>query len=198
MVADFTAHRVRLLSNILFAVFCSACHSSEKNIHAMTYVNANELSLQNRNGIIYNNDIPFTGKIFSLFPNTADTLETKEFNDGKENGEWKQYYLNKKLREVRYFDNGVKVKTLTRWWENGQLQFKCSFENGEYEGALNEWNENGVLVRAMHYKNGYEEGSQKMFYDNGKVRSNYIMKNGRRIGLLGTKNCVNVSDSIFK
>jgi antitoxin component YwqK of YwqJK toxin-antitoxin module len=50
----------------------------------------------------------------------------------------------------------------------------------------------------MHYKKGYEEGLQQFYYDNGKVKANYFMKAGRRYGLLGTKNCVNVSDSIFK
>lgn len=53
-------------------------------------------------------------------------------------------------------------------------------------------------MKEMNYKKGFEEGSQKMFYDNGKVKVNYIMINGRRYGLLGTKNCVNVSDSVFK
>ena len=37
----------------------------------------------------------------------------------------------------------------------------------------------------------------KYFYNNGKVRSNYLVINGKRYGLLGTKNCVNVKDSIF-
>jgi hypothetical protein len=38
---------------------------------------------------------------------------------------------------------------------------------------------------------------QTWWYDNGKVKSNYRIIEGRRFGLLGTKNCINVSDSIF-
>ena len=49
----------------------------------------------------------------------------------------------------------------------------------------------------MNYVKGHEEGSQKMYYDNGKIRSNYTIIAGRRYGLLGTKNCVNVADSVF-
>ena len=49
----------------------------------------------------------------------------------------------------------------------------------------------------MSYYKGYESGGQKVWYPNGLIKSNYIMKNGRRYGLLGTKNCINVKDSII-
>jgi antitoxin component YwqK of YwqJK toxin-antitoxin module len=55
----------------------------------------------------------------------------------------------------------------------------------------------GKLIHLANYKNGQEEGTQKLWYDNGKIRANYVIKNGKRYGLLGTKNCINVSDSIF-
>jgi antitoxin component YwqK of YwqJK toxin-antitoxin module len=50
----------------------------------------------------------------------------------------------------------------------------------------------------MTYRKGYEDGLQQQFYESGKVKANYMMLDGRRYGMLGTKNCVNVSDSIFK
>lgn len=159
--------------------------------------NTSSLHLEHQNGLAYHGEKPFSGKVFEL-NERGDTLALFGFYQGKEHGEWRQFFPNGQLREVRYFDRGVKVKTLCRWWENGQKQFECFFKNGEYDGALQEWNASGQLVRAMNYKNGHEEGSQRMYYDNGKVRSNYVVKNGKRMGLLGTKNCINVSDSIFK
>ena len=66
-----------------------------------------------------------------------------------------------------------------------------------YEGERKEWNNEGNLIYLATYKKGQEEGPQKLWYDNGKIRANYIIKNGKRYGLLGTKNCKNVSDSIF-
>ena len=47
----------------------------------------------------------------------------------------------------------------------------------------------------MNYYNGKEQGSQKVWYNNGKIKSNYVVKDGRRYGLLGTKNCTNVKDT---
>ena len=51
------------------------------------------------------------------------------------------------------------------------------------------------IIKSFNYVNGYENGSQKLWFNNGEVKSNYVIKNNRRYGLLGTKNCVNVSDS---
>ena len=56
----------------------------------------------------------------------------------------------------------------------------------------------GLLIEEGNFKEGYEFGVQKTWYLNGKVKSNYIIKNNRRYGLLGTKNCVNVSNETLK
>jgi antitoxin component YwqK of YwqJK toxin-antitoxin module len=100
--------------------------------------------------------------------------------------------------EIRHFENGQKVGAYYAWWPNGTLKLAYHFANGEYNGRCSEWNDQKMLVKEMHYKDGYESGSQKEFYNDGKIKANYIMTDGRRYGLLGTKNCVNVSDSIFK
>lgn len=84
------------------------------------------------------------------------------------------------------------------WWENGNKKISYLFDNDEYNGICREWNAEGKLIREMSYKKGYEDGPQKMFYDNGKIRSNYVIIKGRRYGLLGTKNCINISDNVFK
>lgn len=190
MAVVFMVQRALFLSSLLLF---SAC--SERT--ELKSFNAHSLHLENRNGIVYSEGKPFSGNVFEL-TDTNDTIALSGFYKGKEHGQWKRFYPEGRLEELRYFDKGVKIKTLTRWWENGQMQMICTFKNGEYDGALKEWNENGQLTQEMNYRNGYESGSQKMYYDNGKIRSNYVVKDGKRIGLLGTKNCVNVSDSIFK
>ncbi|MBB4805209.1 antitoxin component YwqK of YwqJK toxin-antitoxin module [Chryseobacterium defluvii] len=185
---------LRGLSAISILLLFLSCRDTGK----LKYYNISELSLKNKNGLAMNHHSPFTGAVYSFFPNTKDTAEIIGFNKGREHGEWKQFFPGGKLRQQRYYENGVKVKTLKEWWDNGKLKISGSFLKGENHGVYKEWNREGRLVQEMHYKSGYEEGSQKQFYDNGKIRSNYVMKNGKRYGLLGTKNCVNVKDSIFK
>ncbi|MCU7613419.1 toxin-antitoxin system YwqK family antitoxin [Chryseobacterium sp. GMJ5] len=173
-----------------------ACHPEDQK--KLKYYYFSDINLENNNGLVTLNHQPFTGMVYSLYPNTKDTAEVMGFKNGREHAEWKQFFPNGRLKQRRFFDNGIKIKSLKEWWDNGKLKLSCSFLKGENHGGFSEWNREGRLVKQMHYNMGYEEGSQKQFYDNGKIRSNYIMKKGKRYGLLGTKNCVNVKDSIFK
>lgn len=166
MEAVSLARLVQFLGSIIF--FCYACQSPAGPAEKMKAV-------------------------IVLFPGTSDTLSIQHFYQGKEHGRWAKYYAPNKLQEERFFNNGIKVDTLRIWWKNGVLQALYPFKNGEYEGECSEWNENGKLIRRLHYSQGHEVGLQQQWYDDGSVRSNYIIQDGRRYGLLGTKNCVNVS-----
>ena len=131
-----------------------------------------------------------------FYPGTRDTLAVTSFYNGMEHGEFRRFHENGVLMEQRYYVMGVKTGPLKRYWTNGKLQAHYFFVDGEYQGTCKEWNPEGKLVREMNYEKGYESGSQKQWYDDGSIRSNYIIRDGRRYGLLGTKNCINVSDSV--
>ena len=109
----------------------------------------------------------------------------------------KKYYPNNQLMECREFRNNMKNGKQVAYWDNGNKRFEYIAKNDVSDGELKEWDYNGKLFHLAHYKDGQEEGVQKLWYENGKIRANYIILKGRRYGLLGTKNCKNVSDSIF-
>jgi antitoxin component YwqK of YwqJK toxin-antitoxin module len=159
--------------------------------------NLNKIRLRTNRGITYVEDKVFSGTIYTLYPNTSDTAILQTYYEGKENGEWKMFYPNKQLKEIRYFEKGKKIGKYTAWWENGKTKSSIHFNNDEYEGLFREWNLQGQLIKEMNYMNGHEVGNQKVWYDNGKIKTNYTIINGRRYGLLGTKNCINITDSIF-
>ena len=121
----------------------------------------------------------------------------EHYINGLLSGTCKKWYLNKQLMESREYIMGRKNGKQIAYWENGNKRFEFVAKNDAYEGELKEWDYNGNLFHLAHYKNGQEEGAQKLWYDNGKIRANYVILNGKRYGLLGTKNCKNVSDSIF-
>nr|WP_294893977.1 toxin-antitoxin system YwqK family antitoxin [uncultured Pedobacter sp.] len=194
------AQQVRLVSNLFLWIafsFFGCTNVSAPNGKKLS-LNADSNNFQNRNGIIFLENTPYSGLVYTLYANSTDTAEIKSYLNGKEDGEWLKYYEDGKLKEKRFFKNGLKEGPYLAWWQNGKKQLQFNFVNDEYEGVCSQWNKDGRLIQQMTYKKGYEEGPQKMFYDNGKVRSNYIIKNGRRFGLLGTKNCINASDSVFK
>ena len=99
--------------------------------------------------------------------------------------------------EVRNYKQGQKNGAQVAYFDNGTKKFEFVAKKDVYEGELKEWNKEGNLIHLATYENGHEEGTQKLWYDNGKIRANYVMLKGKRYGLLGTKNCKNVSDSIF-
>lgn len=182
----------RLFISFTLLVFV-ACSAREQQ-----YYNAASLHLEMKAGLMMNNDEPFTGIALTLDPLSGDTLEQVAYQDGMEHGEWRKFYPGGELMEQRFFLHGKKQGNYTAWWPNRQMRLLYHFTDGEYQGTCREWNDKGKQVKEMNYQAGHESGSQKVFYDDGKIKANYVLLNGRRYGLLGTKNCKNVSDSIFK
>lgn len=194
MAADFTVPRVRFLNSVLVMVVClCGCHSSDKRI----WHNAADTNFTQVNGLMYRDKKTYTGSTYLLYPGSKDTAAIAGYRRGKEDGIWKNFYPNHVPKQIREFKNGKKTGVFTAWWENKNRKLQYFFEEDEYEGTCKAWNMEGKLIRAMHYVKGHESGRQQMFYDNGKIRANYTIIAGRRYGLLGTKNCVNVPDSVF-
>jgi antitoxin component YwqK of YwqJK toxin-antitoxin module len=204
MEVDFMVHRVRLHNSIILILLTGffACTGSARKkpaiVVSLRLMNKQEQQLTRQNGLLLVSNTPFSGKLFTLHSNLKDTAAFENYLNGKEVGEWTKYYPSKRIKEKRYFTDGKKTGEYIAWWENGNKQLHYFFNDDEYEGTCREWNEAGFLNRIMNYKKGHENGQQQWWYDNGKIKANYIIKNGRRFGLLGTKNCINVSDSIFK
>lgn len=146
---------------------------------------------------LYHRNGKYSGYIYTLYPQSSDTAELIAYCNGLQSGMSKKWYSGNRLMEVRYFCAGKKNGRQTSYWENGNKRFEFTAVNDAYEGKMEEWDVHGHLYHLAHYVNGQEEGEQKLWYDNGKIRANYVIKNGKRYGLLGTKNCTNVSDSIF-
>jgi antitoxin component YwqK of YwqJK toxin-antitoxin module len=150
-----------------------------------------------QNDVVFYRDKKYSGYLYLMQPNNVDTALLEGYMEGLPHGLASKWYPNKKLMEQRMFLNGSKHGKQMAYWENGQTKFEFIAKEDVYEGEMKEWNMDGMLIHVANYKKGQEEGLQKLWYDNEKVRANYVMANGRRFGLLGTKNCMNVSDSIF-
>ncbi len=159
--------------------------------------NVEIFDFNSKNGIFFKNKTPFTGRVFKLHENDLDTVYIQSYFKGVKNGQFVRFYPKNRIFEKRNYINGKKEGIHIGYWEDGSLAFEYNLKDDEYNGSLKEWNRNGQIIKSFNYVNGYEKGSQKLWFDNGEVRSNYVIKNNRRYGLLGTKNCINVSDSIL-
>ena len=189
---------------LLFITVFIACKNNVVHIVAaknlkpvpQVFKNANGNAFNNHQDTLYLNNTVFSGLLFALYAN-KDTAFIKPYLNGLEEGLCLKYYANHILEEERLYINGKKEGVHKGYWQNGNKKFEFEVSNDIYTNEFKEWLSNGLLVKHFHYKNGQEVGSQKLFYDNGKIKANYVIINGKRYGLLGTKNCKNVSDSIF-
>jgi antitoxin component YwqK of YwqJK toxin-antitoxin module len=146
---------------------------------------------------IFYDHIKYSGLIYTLY-NTKDTMMVTSYLNGLEEGVQTKWYPNQQIASVRNYHAGKKTGKHIGYWENGQPKFEFYFEDGEHHGVAKEWYQNGQYYRTFHYEHGYEQGSQKMWWENGMIRANYVVKNGRRYGLVGLKLCMNQNDTSLK
>ena len=162
-----------------------------------TFVKGTDQNITFKNDTVYFNNQKYSGFIFELQSNNLDTLYIKGYYKGLQGGLSKIWNEKHKLIEVRSYINGKKNGKQTAFWNNGNKKFEFVAYQDAYEGEMKEWKSDGQLIHLANYKDGQEEGIQKLWYDDGKIRANFVILKGKRYGLLGTKNCKNVSDSIF-
>ena len=75
MEADFMVRRAQFLSSIFFLIFwLSGCNLTDKQRIENHKVNATERSPTSVNGVMFQNNEPFTGMIYVLYP-SRDTAE---------------------------------------------------------------------------------------------------------------------------
>ena len=171
--------------------------NDEEQIIPAKFILKSAVNFTVANDVVFLDKEKFSGFIYDLAPNKKDTILLEGYINGKLNGVCKKWFSNKQLMEVRLYDNGKKYGKQVAYWANGNKRFEFIAKNDAYEGEMREWTYDGKLFHLANFVNGQEEGTQKMWYDNGKIRANYVIRQGKRYGLLGTKNCKNVSDSIF-
>jgi antitoxin component YwqK of YwqJK toxin-antitoxin module len=176
---------------ILLAISCSERKPKELFI----LKSSKDVSIVN--DIVFFKREKFSGVLFELNSSKKDTVLLEKYEKGLLNGTCKKWFSNNHLMESREYKLGWKNGKQIAFWENGNKRFEFTAKNDAYEGEMKEWSVAGKLFHLANFVNGQEEGIQKMWYENGKIRANYVILNGKRYGLLGTKNCKNVSDSIF-
>jgi hypothetical protein len=197
--------RMMLLSIAILFFFSSCSHSSKENgtepkiakTVPAVFVNAADTGFEEHNDTVYYKQQFFTGFRFSLYVN-GDTASLQSYFNGREEGWQKKWYPGKQLSEERFYINGKKEGTHRGWWPGGKPKFIFTVYNDEYSGEFKEWYASGLLGKEFHYVNGREEGSEKLWWDNGTVRANYVIRNGKKYGLIGMVTCINPNDSINK
>ena len=149
---------------------------------------SNDPALHRTGGLLYHGEVPFSGRLVEQYDDGAIKRLTP-YNAGKAHGLAQAWYPDGGVMDERLYEAGRKAGVHTGWWENGHLKFIYHFNNDLHEGNAKSWYPDGTLYRDFNYENGKEAGTQRMWNEDGTVKANYVIKDGRRFGLIGSKPC---------
>jgi hypothetical protein len=172
---------------LILILFFQACGLSFTGNNPAVQVEATDSLLRFRNGLYYYNQSLLSGSIVEYYQDKK-IHRYSEYLNGKQEGDQLIYFSNGKISEKRYYENGEKAGTHTGFWENGHIRFEYHFENGQYEGDFKQWYRTGKPYTSIRYRNGIEEQG-KGWRENGKIYMSYVMKEGRRYGMMNPNLC---------
>lgn len=171
-----------------------SCESGSEAVTG-TVVSASDPRLSRLNGLLSLDDAPFCGAVETTGAE-GDLRARTSYRDGKLEGAHEVWCGSGGLREQRFYRAGRKHGTHRGWWEDGAARFVLGFQDGMNDGEHRVWARNGQLVELRNFDRGQETGPQRSWTATGKALANYVVRDGRRYGLLGAKPCYTVSDGV--
>jgi antitoxin component YwqK of YwqJK toxin-antitoxin module len=180
------------LSAFILLAFTSSQKESEKQPVTIPKIEllTNDKGFGWQQDILLFNGQPYSGYVIEKYINGQDASKNAYFN-GKLEGKQEKWFENGAKMEFRFYKENRKVGLHEGWYANGQKRFEYFIENDIPIKTHREWYQNGQLYSLSNYdQEGQPEGEQKMWFESGQIKSNYIIKDGRRFGFLGAKGCM--------
>lgn len=166
----------------------NCANTADKLVIPEITVSKMDADLSRNRGIQLYKNTPFSGTIKSHYP-SGKIKATATYFKGKKEGWHTEWNPNGQLSAKRFYIDNRKEGTHKGWWPNGLQKFEFNYQNGIYQGNVKEWYVTGQAFRNANFSKGYEDGVQQMWKSDGSIQANYVVKNGRRYGLLGKKLC---------
>ena len=114
--------------------------------------------IEEKKGITYYKDEPFTGEIFENYENGQLKYKVNLKDGLPEDGLIKKYHRNGQLREMTNIKDGKLDGIYARYYFNGQLREKFegkgNIKGRPQDGTLKKYDENGLLKKMYKYKDG--------------------------------------------
>ena len=111
------------------------------------------------------------------------------YRKGQLDGVVRGWFENGALEYERTYRAGREEGTHRGWYDTGARRFEYEYRAGVSEGEQRQWYPSGQPYTVFHHAQGHELGQQQMWNPDGSVRSNYVVRDGRRYGLLGAMGC---------
>lgn len=154
------------------------------NEDLFSYNLSKELSICNFFDDRYDEEIYLKNKcgVYTNYHNNGQIYRTFFHNNGIEEGEYKEYTPDGKIKAERFYINGKKYGKSTIYHNNGQLYTISNYIDGKLEGVYEEYHKNGNLRMKLNFVNDNEHGKFESYYDNGCIDESGIYENGKQQG----------------
>ena len=94
---------------------------------------------------------------------------------------------NQKIRNLRYFSNGLLQGPIIYWAQNGRKILEGYYQNGQKHGLYTFWSDDGSKEKEENYKESKLDGMTNRWYQNGQKSAQQIFHNGRIVTAIGWK-----------
>lgn len=141
-------------------------------------------------GKLYLNGKLYSGKYQT---NHGEIKVISTYDGGIKNGEEVHYFKSGNVFKKWYFKNNQPEGENWTFYKSGKKKKKTVFVEGNHDGDYVEWYENGQVMTYTKFEKGKVVGHKK-WRENGQVYANYIVKDGKNIGLTGGKLCFSKED----
>lgn len=84
-------------------------------------------------------------------------------------GEFRVYFNNGQLNEIRYYRKNVMSGHWITWNEKGIRVGEAGYKNGLKHGKWLVWSDEGNLLYEMYYSKGMKRGTWKNYNEQGEV-----------------------------
>ncbi len=158
--------------------------------HAM---DLSDPDLQRVRGVMLYQGSPYTGEIKESYPDGSPKSRSQWAN-GQRHGISYAWHANGQLSERRPYNENRKHGQHLGWYSDGTPKFVLNFKRGVYHGRCQEWYSDGSPYLDCNYVEGQELGSQQSWQRDGSINANYVVKDGHRYGLVGSKECISIAE----
>ena len=82
------------------------------------------------------------------------------------------------------------VMHVEEFWPNGHLRRAFDLQDDVRHGEYRTWTIEGTPYEFKHFVRGHEDGLQQAWDERGQLYLNYVVKDGRRYGMVNAKPCL--------
>ena len=159
----------KILFTLLTLLLLMSCSKDSKKMDIS--------QLENRNGVYYMKNKPYSGKAFEYYGNGNIKLENT-YKDGVISGNQIIYYQSGQKQEEGPIKDDMKTDKWLSYYDTGEVQKEAYYKDGKLDGKMTAFSKSGEIEEEGYYRDGVKDGAW-VKYSNGEKKEEVVYKDGK-------------------